>query len=757
MGHEERIGASVVTHRRPARPLEANDPKLHRPAVRKGIVPRRRLLARLRSSSDTPIVAIVAGPGYGKTSLLAQWSKADRRPFAWVSIDEQDNDPAVLLSYIAAALDRIEPVDARALDALASAGESIGGTVIPRLGGAIARMQGPFVLALDDLHFLDNAECRLAIAALARHIPPGSQLAIADREEAPLPVARLRAKGEVLEIGAPDLAMDADEAGSLFERCDLDLESEDVATLTRRTEGWPVGLYLAALALKEGSSVQTRVDAFAGDERIVADYLWLEFLSRLSEEELDFLTRTSVLERMSGALCDAALEQRGSAERLESLERSNLFLISLDQHREWFRYHHLFRDLLRSQLASRDPEEGNRVLRRAASWCEARGLSEMAVGYLQAAGDEDGTATLVSRLGQLPVYFGERISTLHRWIQWFEARGLIERYPPVAVIGAFVMALVGQPATADRWVEAAERGAWDRRPDSGSAELDGGIALLRAFLCREGPEQMGADAEAALKLLSVESPWRSSALYLLATSHLLTGDVEDADLVFSDVVELATGEGGDVLASLANTQRSLIAMGRGRWAEATDLVDDAQACVQTGNLEDHVMSALTYAASARVAAHRGDVAGARFAVAQGHRLRPRLTYALSSYAVRTLLELARSHVALADPAGARVVMREVADLLHRRPNVGVLRSEYGALLTQLAAIREGAPGASTMTAAELRLLPYLPTHLTFREIGHQLNVSSHTVKTQAISIYRRLGVTSRADAVLAARGLGLLD
>src|SRR4029450_2931282 len=172
--------------------------------------------------------------------------------------------------------------------------------------------------------------------------------------------------------------------------------------------------------------------------------------------------------------------------------------------------------------------------------------------------------------------------------------------------------------------------------------------------------------------------------------------------------------------------------------EATDLADEAHGFVQAGNLEDHVMSALTYAARARVAAHRGDIAGAKVALAKGQRLRPRLTYALSGYAVRTLLEFARSDVALADPAGARVVMREVADLLHRRPHVGVLRVEDAALLARLAASRDGAPGASTLTAAELKLLPFLPTHLTFREIGHQLNVSPHTVKTQAISIYRRL-------------------
>ena len=161
----------------------------------------------------------------------------------------------------------------------------------------------------------------------------------------------------------------------------------------------------------------------------------------------------------------------------------------LDQHREWYRYHHLFRDLLRSQLTSRDPDEATRVLRRAAAWCEAHELPEMAVGYLQAAGDEDGTARL-SRLGQLPTYFGERISTLHRWIQWFETRGLVERYPPIAVIGAFVMALVGQPATADRWGRPRSAGRGIDSRAARSAEIDGGIALLRAFLCRDGPEQM---------------------------------------------------------------------------------------------------------------------------------------------------------------------------------------------------------------------------------------------------------------------------
>ena len=232
-------------------------------------------------------------------------------------------------------------------------------------------------------------------------------------------------------------------------------------------------------------------------------------------------------------------------------------------------------------------------------------------------------------------------------------------------------------------------------------------------------------------------PWRSSALYLLATSDLLTGEVDDADLLFSDVVELANGEGGDVLASLACAQRSLIAIGRGRWAEATDLADDAQASVQAGNLEDHVMSALTYAARAG-GAHRGDIAGARFALAKAHRLRPRLTYALAGYAVRTLLELARSHVAMADPAGARVVMREVADF----STAGRTWASSGrstALLAQLAAIREGAPGASTMTAAELKLLPYLPTHLTFREIGHQLNVSPHGEDAGDLDLRRLAG------------------
>jgi LuxR family maltose regulon positive regulatory protein len=746
----------VARRRRTTTRVGVLDPKLHRPAVREGIVPRSALLSRLRSSRHVPIVSIVAGPGFGKTSLLAQWAKVDRRPFAWVSVDERDNDPEVLLNYLTAALDRIEPIDAASLDAPALQGASIDDTSIPRLGNALATMRRPFVLALDDVHLLDNPECRLAIAALARRIPAGSQLAIADREEAPLPVARLRTTGDVLEIGASDLSMDEDEARALFERCGLDLGREDVARLTRRTEGWPVGLYLAALSLKDGPGVEAGVAAFAGDDRLVADYLWLEFLSRLSEDDLSFLTRTSVLERMTGALCDDVLDRFDSAERLEALERSSLFLVPLDRHREWYRYHHLFRDLLRSQLAGRDPAEGARVLRRAASWCEAHDLPDMAVGYLQAAGDQDGAARLVARLGLLPTYLGERIGTLERWLDWFEKRGLIERYPPVAVIGAFATAFAGRPATAERWADAAERGASEHATTGGGDEFDGWLALLRAFLCRDGPEQMRLDAEGALKLLPVESSWRASALYLLGLSSLLVGDVDEADDVLSDAVELAEGEGAHVLASLGWTQRGLIAVGRARWDDAERFVGYARSAVHSRHLEGHVTSALMFALRARVAAHRGDVATAELELTNAQRLRPKLTYALSLYSVQTLLELSHVHVAIADPAGARVLMREVADLLHRRPHVGALRVACADLLTRLQAIREGSPGASTLTAAELRLLPYLPTHLTFREIGDQLNVSPHTVKTQAISIYRKLAVTTRSEAVDSGRKLGLL-
>ena len=297
--------------------------KLCRPLIRPGTVRRSSLIERLGRGDPRPIVSVVAPAGYGKTTLLSQWAERNGQAFAWVSVDEGDNDPKVLLSYVAEALDAVEPIDERVFDALASPVSSVPGSVVPRLGKAFSLMTSPVVLVLDDVHVLGNSECRAALSVLADHVPAGSRLALAGRAEPPLRVARLRAEGKIMEIGPNDLSLTCDEASSLLRNVDLALAEEDVAELHERTEGWPAGLYLAALYLREGGSFASAAFSFGGDDRLVSDYMESEFLSRISRQQRAFLTRTAVLERMCGPLCEAVLELRrvgcdpGGAGRVE--------------------------------------------------------------------------------------------------------------------------------------------------------------------------------------------------------------------------------------------------------------------------------------------------------------------------------------------------------------------------------------------------------------------------------------------------------
>ena len=225
---------------------------------------------------------MVAPAGYGKTTVLAQWAERNGQAFAWVSVDEADNDPKVLLTYVAKALDAVEPVGERVFDALASPGSSVPGSVVPRLGSAFSSMASPVALVLDDVHALHDSRCRAALSVLADHVPGGSRLVLAGRAEPPLPIARLRAEGKILELGAGDLSLTREEASRLLRNADLTLGEDDVAELHRRTEGWPAGLYLAALYLKEGGPFADAAVSFGGDDRLVSEYLESEFLARIS-------------------------------------------------------------------------------------------------------------------------------------------------------------------------------------------------------------------------------------------------------------------------------------------------------------------------------------------------------------------------------------------------------------------------------------------------------------------------------------------
>ena len=708
---------------------------------------------RLLALDAAPVISVAAPAGYGKTTLLAQWA-ARRGRVGWVSVDQRDNDPTVLLSYLAAAVDRVEPIDPAVLRTLAAPRASIPATVIPGLVAALSAMTQPVALVLDHVELLANVQCLDAVAELAVQLPTGSQLALGSRSTPPLPVGLLRAQARLVEIGVNELAMDRLEAALLLSDAGVELSREEVDELVRQTEGWPVGLYVAALARKAGGPRRRPGAGFTGHDRLMAEYLRSELLARLPQRTVSFLTRTAVLERMSGPLCDAVLGATESGRVLESLEGLNLLLVPLDRRREWYRYHRLFRDLLRAELERREPELIPVLHARAAAWCETNGRPELAIDHAQAAGDADRVARLVAGLAQ-SAYASGRVDTARQWLAWFEDQRLIDRYPPVAVQGAWLHALVGQPAAAERWAAAAEHElAAGTLPDGSTVEAS--VALLRALLCRDGVARMRADAEAALAGLGPGSPWRATALGLQGISYLLDGEADRADPILAYAVDVATGVGAMPAASAALAQRSIVAMERHDWSQASSFAERALEVLRAGHLDDYVMSPLVYAVAARTAVYRGDVPRAREHLARAARLRPLLTSAMPHRAVQALLELARAYLALDDAAGARTALRQARDVLRLRPDLGILPKQADELQATLDTIRAGAPGASSLTTAELRLLPLLSTHLSFREIGERLHLSRHTVKSQAISVYRKLGVSSRSQAVQRMQQIDLL-
>ena len=703
------------------------------------------LVDRLRETRDARIVSIVAPAGYGKTTVLAQWAKRDRRPFAWVSLDDADNDPVVLLTYVAAALDSAERIDPKVFRGLRAPGDSLWSVGLPRLGAALGLKRKPTVIVLDDVHELRAHQAVDAIAALTLLVPEGSQLVFSGRSEAAVPLAKIRASGRLLEIGPSELALTDAEARALLATAGLGLSDGDANELNQRAEGWAAGLYLAALALNSEESLD--VGAFAGDDRFVSDYLRSEHLASMSKAEVEFLTRTSILERMSAALCDAVLGGTGSAKRLSELERSNLFVVALDHHGGWYRYQHLFREMLQAELVRREPERVSEVNRHAAAWCERNAMPDRAIEYALAADDLDHVAVLLESHA-LAFYRTGRVATVERWLTAFDDRQLLERYPPIAVLGTWIHALRGRADDAERWALAVRDEDAPRRPWAG---------LVGALLCRHGVEQMGKDAEHALAEIDPRSAWHPPATLLVGIAAMLAGNIERADQVFARTADAAVSVGARYSGLLARAERALIALERGDLAAAEAEIGLAEAFFDP-EAEDYLPNVMLFAARARVALAAGRASSARENVLNAQRLRPLLTRALPWLAVQTLLELAKVSLALEDASGARTLCLEADDVLHQRQGLGTLGAERDALRAELAdAPRQASGWASTLTAAELRLLPLLTTHLSFREIAERLFVSRNTVKTQAISVYRKLDATSRSEAIARAIELGLLD
>jgi LuxR family maltose regulon positive regulatory protein len=724
------------------------DAKLSIPQPRAGSVSRAELIETARAS-ECRIVGVTAPAGYGKSTFLAQWALADDRPVAWVSLDRLDDDPSALVTLLASAVTRVLPGNADLVADVGGLGVSVLGRAAPRLAAALRTSTVPFVLILDDLHELRSPACDDVLGIVISGIPRGSQLATASRSEQPS-LPRLRASGDALEFQASDLALDAAGAEQIFAAAHVSLGREAAITVTERTEGWPVGLYLAALIAHDSHGDAVSV---SGDDRYVADYLYRESMDRLPEDVQRFLRRTAVLDQLCAPLCDAVLGESGAQAMLRDLEASNLFLLPLDRRREWFRYHALFREFLLSELRRVEPDVIMKLQLRAADWYEAQGSPAMAVEYLLNTTERDRCVRLVTAL-VMPTYMVGQISTVQRWFSEL-GDSAIGEYPPLAVLAGWIAVLTGQTGEAQRWAAIIDAASFDLVPEDGSASFHSARAMLRSFMCDRGPEQMLAEASIAVAQEPPWSPWRDQALCLCAEAHLLAGQVDEAGAMFADAALAAAGNTDAFV--LSESELALLDMDRGHWSAAAEHVNTALVAIEESRMYDYATSVLAFASSARLAVHRADRAEADRQLTRAMRARPSLTYVMPVLAVRLRLELGKVYTAIGDHATGRHLLVEIDDILLRRPALGTLVDGVSEFRKSLASSAQVVvAGGSPLTSAELRLLPYLQTHLTIREIGERLFVSRNTVSSEVGSIYRKLGVSSRSDAVQRATAIGLL-
>ncbi len=432
--------------------------KLHVPRPQPGFVPRPRLVQALSEGLARGRVLMCAPAGFGKTSLLADWARSGRRPVAWLGLDAGDNDPARFWRYVVAALDRAQPGIAGHLGPLLGPPppRSFDGFVTALINELAAQPgRDEVLLVLDDYHLVDSGPVHESVAFLLENLPPGLLLAVSGRADPPLPLARLRARGQLAELRAAELRFTTEEAAALLGAAGPVLPDAAVVALTARTEGWAAGLQLAALSLRGRTDTAGFVAAFSGSHRFVLDYLADEVLDGQPGQVRAFLLETSVLERLSGELCDAVTGRSGSQAMLHDIEQAGLFLVPLDEVRGWWRYHHLFADLLRARLEQDQPGRVPELHRAAAAWFDEHDLGDDAVRHALAARDAAWAAQLVERYVDSLLRRSEGV-TLRRWLSMLPVE-LLRARPRLCLARGFSAVVSGQLEAIEPLLDDAER------------------------------------------------------------------------------------------------------------------------------------------------------------------------------------------------------------------------------------------------------------------------------------------------------------
>jgi LuxR family maltose regulon positive regulatory protein len=565
----------------------------------------------------------------------------------------------------------------------------------------------------------------------------------------------MRARGELTELRVADLRFTSEEASALLNAAmGLRLAADEVERLMERTEGWAAGLVLAGLSLRGRQDTDAFIASFQGDNRHITDYLTTEVLDRQPEEIRTFLLRTSVLESLSGPLCDAVLETEGCTELLAELERANLFLVPLDDRREWYRYHPLFGQLLRLELTQRDPTLVPVLHRRAAAWHQAAGNVDEAIGHASAAGDFAEAGALIARHWAAHWLGGQR-ATVARWLEGL-ADEAITADPPVALITAWSRGFQGaSKQDTERWLAAAEDEGYDGPPPDGMSSQAFGAALARATLMFDDVGRSAAAARRALELAGAqpaEFSWAGSAL---GQALYLSGQAAEARPWLEDLVSQVPASVQPYAVVTALAVLSLIAGDEGRDRTAAARAGHAAALAEAHGLRAEPLCGIVHMAVGRALTLHGKLAEADEQLGRALEL-----LAIDSMLVQrahALLLLASVRQGHGDLPGARALVDQAHELVERLADPGSLPTQLEQANRSLGlASRRQVAAATPLTERERAVLRLLPTRLSNQEIGRELYVSASTVRSQVQAIYRKLEVTSRAEAVARARHLRLL-
>lgn len=740
--------------------------KLHPPFVPAQVVTRDRLFGQLSSAQRARLSLVACPAGFGKSTLLAAWREHEsrERPVGWVSVDEGDNDAVVLWLHIVEALARVCPgLDGGTLAATFAAAPHVE-VALPRLVNALAE-QPAVALVLDDFHRLTSPSTRETIAWFVERLPPNVQLVLASRTDPALPLGTLRARGQLVELRADDLRFTTTEAEEfLNERLALDLTPEDIALLVGRTEGWPAGIYLAALSLTGKDDKSALVREFDGASAHVVDFLAGEVLAGFEPELQRFMLRTSVLERLCAPLCDAVLDEPGAADALATLAQSNLFLIPLDDQRRWYRFHHLFAQILRLELDRREPGAAPDLHRRAFEWHTASGTTGEAIHHAVEAGEFDAAGLLISESWNEHANAG-RIRSVLEWLDAFP-KDVLGADHELLLVKAWASAMLGrrddQLATLDQVLALPNPPTGPLRDGFGSFEAS--VVLLRATFAWGDVNAILTDGARSAELEPPGSPFRPVTTWALGWGHFCNGDLDEATRWLEETTRIAPPAEQWIVGLAAMGDLSLIAGLRGDHDAQLRIATEAVGLMHEVGLGDAVEIGEVHTAYGVALAAHGRHLDAKPHLEHG--VFVRRIWAQELDLIDGLLGLAPTVAALGDPRRADELLDETGALIERCADPGALpeRLTYARALVAAASEPAAAPAPvqlaqqpaaapvrpvlpDPLSERELVVLRLLRSGLSEREIGNELFISFNTVHSHVKSVYKKLGVSSRAAAV----------